>query len=1296
MRKFTSRIVICLVPLLIAGWIVGWSFWDYVHGKGGFKLGVDLVGGTILIYEVDLDKLPNGKLPVDWNPQEVARRLKSRIDPGDLYNITIRVASNTRFEIILPTGGYYQREAQEKAWKKVIEGVEEFNKGEYKMARYVVPVGRTIELLAAINAQYPRRPVDHYVVDLADGNHYVVPVGKTNELLAAINTGYSDEQVKTVEEWIKSEWTDKAEGKNEEEQTKLWDELLRKAEKKYPPVQEWIKAEYTDKTKGKNDAEKTKLWDELLKQADKEFPLRTYVVGQGQDGELATLILQQHPTANLYQVRRLVTLLEQNPNVSEETLQKEVEEGGQGTVRQSKVRRGISMTTEQVQALKELIASQGSLEFVILANNTNDKEAMDAVQTFFKKVKDSPELQKYLGELALQGKPPPITVDNNGRPDDPVFDTPLGKYRYRWIEMGRNYRSENGFANPRDPKTDALLKPPPEKGEPDYDVRLKEWNADERNKKLWNAVVDNSSRDNPSRLWKLAAGYRERGELMMYPQDGRGTWMYSRRDQNVRPTEKDRDKEFDYFLLCRMSEEGVPAITGEDVASAQPGSNEEVIFHMKPYAGSRFRDFTSKNKSHLMAIVLDNYIESSANIESAISTDGRITGMGSPDRVEATVKVLRSGPLQASLKSVPVSENTLGPTLGADTVRWGFISVVAAFGAVLIFMLFYYRFAGVVACVALLANLLLTVAFMVAIDATFTLPGLAGLVLMLGMAVDANVLIYERLREERERGATIAQSLRNGYEHAFPTIIDTHLSSIFTAIVLYVVGNDQLKGFGISLTVGLIISLFTSLYMTRTMFDFWLAKGWLHKLSMASFKHWPGLRVVFGRDINFMSIRYQVFAATAIITVLGAILFIYRLDRGGLNIDFMGGIAYSAELTKPLGLKDLRELLDRDKTGLEGLTVEQTFATGFTDPEHPDRSRLFTVRAETPAEYRDKPNDYLKKVQQIIYEALNVKSGEELLKTIDLSEYQIMPDHREVYMSFVDPKTREPVFASRSQVSMLLNQELRSPSVRLEALAQQMSVTGLGREEESRFQWLKLTFPIAVKDTELSKLEAALRATQKAFHDSPQPERLETFDSQLAADTQTRALLAIVASWCATLLYLWFRFGNWTFGLATVICLIHDLFFTLGVIAASHYFYKYLPGVATLPFFRIEDFKIDLPAVAALLTLVGYSVNDTIVVFDRIREVRGKNPSLTPKMINDAINQTLGRTLLASLTVFLVVVVLYYFGGEGVHLFAFVMVVGVIIGTLSSIYVASPLLLLFGEGKTTMPDRAPARATEAR
>jgi SecD/SecF fusion protein len=203
---------------------------------------------------------------------------------------------------------------------------------------------------------------------------------------------------------------------------------------------------------------------------------------------------------------------------------------------------------------------------------------------------------------------------------------------------------------------------------------------------------------------------------------------------------------------------------------------------------------------------------------------------------------------------------------------------------------------------------------------------------------------------------------------------------------------------------------------------------------------------------------------------------------------------------------------------------------------------------------------------------------------------------------------------------------------------------------------------------------------------TPQPDSLENFDKSVAGNTQNRALLAIVLSWGAILLYLWFRFGSWTFGAAAVMCLIHDLFFTLGMIAGAHYLHLYVPWLANA--LLLQDFKIDFAAVAALLTLVGYSTNDTIVVFDRIREVRGKNPALTPQMINDSVNQTLSRTVLASLATWLVVVVLYFFGGEGVHLFSFVMVVGVIVGTYSSIYIASPLLLIFGEG---VQKKAPVR-----
>jgi SecD/SecF fusion protein len=682
----------------------------------------------------------------------------------------------------------------------------------------------------------------------------------------------------------------------------------------------------------------------------------------------------------------------------------------------------------------------------------------------------------------------------------------------------------------------------------------------------------------------------------------------------------------------------------------------------------------------------------------------------------------------------------MGATLGEDTINAGVTAVFFSFVAVLVFMIAYYRFAGLVASVALLANLVLTVGFMVSVQATFTLPGLAGLVLMLALAVDANVLIYERLREERDRGASLPLAIRNGYDRAFPTIIDTHLSSIFTAIVLYIVGNDQLKGFGVSLTVGLIISLFTSLYMTRLMFDFWLSRGWLHKLSMARFFSKP--------DIDFMAIRYYWFTATLILTIAGMALFIGRLPND-LNIDFVGGTAYGGQLTRVYAIDGLRQLLSEkqqkellqadarmvpgsdgrvfdlwyvDPDGRKGevrqvslankiegdsaeekverfkqrasrlpdVSVEQIFPNFARGESDDGKSRFFNVRTT-----EKEPELVQAELDRLLREK---KPGgnewEPLLKKILMSwdEAQLKKTQKETRIHFTDPATGQPTTASPSFVKTLLVRDLHKEFDQgsQAELPFQIELTGEGKTEEGRFETMKLAFSPALTPEQVQKVAQALERTKVQFRDRPQPDRLENFDSQLAAETRLRAMEAILASWAAILLYLWFRFGSWTFGMATVLCLIHDLFFTLGLIAVCHY----LHGTWLGDFLRLEDFKIDLPSVAALLTLIGYSVSDTIVVFDRIREVRGKNPDLTPQMINDSVNQTLSRTLLTSFITWLVVFVLYLGGGPGVHLFAFVMVVGVIVGTYSSIYIASPLLLMFGEGhKAARRDLQPRPAT---
>jgi SecD/SecF fusion protein len=1145
MKRFFWKIVFCTVPVLVSALVVGYALRDYAQGGNTFRLGVDLAGGTDLIYEVDLDKFPDGKPPPGFDIQQLAASLKRRIDPADLYNVTIRPAGPYRVEIILPTGGEHQTRAEDTVWNDLLREVaEQFPPKEYK-----VPVGRTIELLAAIDSQIP--------------------------------TGTSPE----------GKWSDKN-------------------------IQAFIAKNYQVDAKA-DAATREAKWKELLTKAVAEYPPTRYEAPRGRLGDLINRVREQHPESDLKQLNEFI---DKNYKVSRD-------------------KRHLS--GEQVQEVKALISRVGELKFLILANTEDDAPAIEAAKKWFADVAKNPQRKDELERRAVAGKPPPGPEDANGTNRFPVKNDPGQPHSYTWVELGMKERQSLGLSN---------------------------------------AYGKDAA---PDSWWSQVAAARAKGEPIAFPESMMrgGILLYSRNVLNPRLPETEANKRIEYFVLTR---DPLPdmEVTGQHLRDAREdntGFDLKVAFTFDSIGAKRFEELTTKNQPEnkseasfhrYLAVVLDGKIESAPRLNAIIRDSGVIEGGFKKDEVDRLVRILKAGALPATLKPQPVSESTMGSTLGEDTIKAGTFSVLVAFGAVLVFMLVYYRFAGMVACIALFANLLLTVAFMVVVHATFTLPGLAGLVLMLGMAVDANVLIYERLREERDRGASLALAIRNGYDRAFPTIIDTHLTSIFTAIVLYVVGNDQLKGFGISLTVGLIISLYTSLYMTRFMFDLWQYKGWLHKLSM--------FRLLSRPNIDFMAIRYYWFTATVVLTLFGITVFLLRGEKG-LNIDFMGGTAYGGRLRDFTTIAELRKKLEGNAE-LPDLSVESTFVNNEQlSRRDTGETKLFTVRTSNK-------ND--EEVQTAISKVL----GDQLDKK-SMAVLQIAEDNKLVYLGFTDPRTEQPDFASRSQVNLVLTREFNN--AKLAEAAQDFILDGLGPDQDGRFKWIKLELvrPLDSNPTlARQKLSEVLTATEKTLAAQPQPERLDKFDSQLAKETQQRALGAILASWAAILLYLWFRFGNWTFGLATVLCLIHDLFFTLGIIAFCHYIHEWMPA-----FLQIQDFKIDLPTVAALLTLVGYSVSDTIVVFDRIREVRGKNPLLTPQMINDSVNQTLSRTLLTAFSVWLVVTVLYFWGGEGVHLFSFVMVVGVIVGTYSSIYIASPLLLIFGEGakKPGVREKQESRTAEA-
>jgi SecD/SecF fusion protein len=1005
-----------------------------------------------------------------------------------------------------------------------------------------------------------------------------------------------------------------------------------------------------------------------------------------------------------------------------------------------------------VQEVKGLVRQVGRLEFRILANQVDDGPAIRDAEKAIGDAATDPAVKADLEARAKAGIPPRAPV---GEFDVTVNGKEQTGVTYEWVELGREERESLG-----------LMDNPPENAKPGQ---------------------------GRGQLWAILEANRGHTYVNSYgggDDNSRGTasmLLYSRDFVKLTPTQEEQGKKVEYFVLTRVSptdtlkvdrDVGLTASADTDPTTLNPA----VGFGFNSYGARLFKQMTERNKPsngvlRNLAIVMDDRVVSAPTLNAVLSDRGQISGSSfRMPEVNRLVQILRSGALNAELKPDPVSENTVGPTLGQDTIRKGLEAVVLSFAAVMIFMVIYYRFAGLVACAALLINLLLTVGFMVAVSAAFTLPGLAGLVLMLGMAVDANVLIYERIREERERGATLAAAIRNGYDRAFPTIIDTHLTSIFTAIVLYTFGNDQLKGFAVSLTVGLIISLFTALYMTRLIFDYGLQHRWISQLRM--------LRLFARPTFHFMRIRHAMLAATAVLTVVGLAIFLYR-GEGVLNVDFTKGTLYGGRLkegqeralndvgdkwgllhllsesqqaerlkavdaiwvSKPAAENDpnaqtrtnefiykivyadgqepivalanhpegateeeRRDNLKQRASGLPGLSVEQVYLSGERDKYPNGESRLFTVRTT------EKEPEL---VQVMLDRLLRDREGQPLLDSPHVTDLVVSgplatvtldrpasPGYlRRFVLRELQLVNRVPLFGNSPAVEVYgVPTEADQATAQLEAQTGRFARIRVDVSHNPEFKALADAAAASTRGGALAgsaitldrrasadeqSFRAALDSAIKSLQARPIPERLETFDPALAADTRNKALYAVLASWLAILGYLWFRFGSWTFGLSAVLCLVHDLCFTLGAIALCHYLHDTWFG----QLLRLQDFKIDLAAVAALLTLVGYSVNDTIVVFDRIKEVRGKNPALTPQMINDSVNGTLSRTVLASLTVFLVVGVLYWFGGEGVHLFSFVMVIGVIVGTYSSIYIASPMLLIFGEGKPRTPNRAAATQT---
>jgi SecD/SecF fusion protein len=892
-------------------------------------------------------------------------------------------------------------------------------------------------------------------------------------------------------------------------------------------------------------------------------------------------------------------------------------------------------TSEKVEEVKRKMTNVGSLEFRILANHKTDAGAIERAMSP-KGLLNPPAKYRWakLGETFSGTNP---TTDALGN----AITDPSQRWAKNYLAGRTIYLTGKTSAGLE--QTDVAI---PIEGNTINTVQLKQPSK----------LVSVSSyriEFNPSRI--TANRFNPSG---MDP--------IIREEKNGGHTER--------YILYKVDRQNVTGKLLAKVDSQQDDHFQNAVgFVFNRTGGRLFGTLTSEHLpeeggafKYQLAIILDNVVQSAPSINSEIRSSGIIEGGAqgfSAKELDFLITVLKSGSLPASLNPEPLQEVNVGPTLGEDTIAKGVFAIVISLIVVPVFMMVYYRFAGVVAVIALMLNLLLLLMSMVFLDASFTLPGLAGLALTIGMAVDVNVLIFERMREEAERGASMAQQIRNGFDRAWVTIFDSHVTIFLSGLVLYLVGTDEVKGFALTLIIGMIWNLFTAVYVSRLIFEFWYDQGWLKKITM--------LKLLDKTKIDFIGPRKVCMRVSAVLIVLG-LAATYVRGIGMYNIDFTGGTLVTIRLnSQDPQIKDLTESqrtsFVRKNVKLPDVTVETlTIGNGKAGESYNIRTTEQDIE-KVKKTVLDAFGSALQRVQLTVGPPKAI-GGTEPAKPETKDKPKEGTDKfaggRAYELTFNLPQS--PTQIENTFANVLQDSQINNPKAQFEVVNPN-AIPGVETVNNSTLLTLRTKLEPEVVTAQLKKLATVLENDRTLLF-----ERSETFGSTVASETRDLAIVAIIASWLIIALYLWFRFKSLVYGLAAIIAVIHDVLITLGAIAVT-YRLSMIPGMSQV--LLIEPFKIDLPMIAAFLTLIGFSVNDTIVIFDRIRELKGKSSVLTGQMINDALNQTLSRTILTSFTAWLVVLILYVFGGEGLHGFAFALVVGFLSGTYSTIYIATPILI---------------------
>jgi len=583
-----------------------------------------------------------------------------------------------------------------------------------------------------------------------------------------------------------------------------------------------------------------------------------------------------------------------------------------------------------------------------------------------------------------------------------------------------------------------------------------------------------------------------------------------------------------------------------------------VDMQMDSQGARDWKTMTEKNKGKIVAVTLDNRVYTAPSVNDVIP-NGRtqISGNFTQEEAKELVDVLGAGKLPAGAKIVQA--DVVGPSLGAESINDGIMSFLIAFAVIIVYIIFYYGGAGVYAVIAMVINLFYIFGIMDSLNATLTLPGIAGIVLSMALAVDANVIIYERTKEELFRGKNILEAYKDGFKHAISAIIDGHATTFITALILYVFGTGPIKGFAVTLMIGLIMTLFTSVLLSRVMIFSRLEKG-------KSLSVWtaPTKNLFRNTWIDFIGKRKYAYYVSAILMVISIVSIAVNGFKYG--IDFTGGRNYVVRFEKPV----------------DATQVEESIA--------------------------------------------------KLMKTNDGKNNSI------------EAKT----FGNSSQLKISTDYLIDD-----ESLAADQNV------EQKIYEGMKSELPAGMTLADFKAADKGHAGIVSSTKVGP----------TVADDITTHGILAVVVSLVGIFIYILVRFDKWQFSLGAVAGLFHDTVVILGVYSL---FYKVMP-------FNME---INQDFIAAILTVIGYSINDTVIIFDRIREYLREKKALTlAGLFDDSISSTIGRTFNTSFTTILVILAIFIFGGDNLRGFMFCLLIGIGFGTYSSIFIASATAYDFLRGK---------------